>query len=178
MPAAPGASLRIFTFKAGLLSRVAHDLRLSMGRFEISLSEATIEATFWPATLRVDGAVNRGQLDRGALSPQDHAKIEQALREEVLHTTRHPRATFLGTVDESRGSVAGELELCGQTRRLVVQAPTSGPTRVIKVELTPTDFGVEPYRAMAGALRVKDRVGVELTLDWSPGPGPRAWNQG
>lgn len=177
------ADLKVFTFKEGLLSRIAHDLQLTLGRFEIRLEEGKIEATFWPATLEVDGAVRNGSLDRRILSVGDRRKIQRTIREEILETTRHPEVQFRGRLEEQGASVAGELALRGQTGTIMLRPTGSGSTRRLSTELVPSRYGIKPYRAMAGTLKLKDRVRVELTLDWpdevpDPTTATLAWNRG
>ncbi|HEX2677217.1 MAG TPA: YceI family protein, partial [Polyangiales bacterium] len=71
-------------------------------------------------------------------------------------------------LDPTRLRLDGQLVLrgvqrpCGSELRL-----TSNPgTWVASFELVPSTFGIRPYRALAGAIRVADRVQVrvELTL--------------
>jgi len=42
---------------------------------------------------------------------------------------------------------------------------TLGDALRCEIELKPSDFGIAPYRALGGALKVQDRVRVVLTLD-------------
>ena len=53
----------VFTFKEGLLSSIAHDLRLSLPQFEISFNGADVDATFNLKSLAVDGAVANREID-------------------------------------------------------------------------------------------------------------------
>ena len=56
------ASCVVFTFKEGLLSPVAHDLRISVTRFSVLLDGArsTVTATFDTGSLLVDTAMKDG----------------------------------------------------------------------------------------------------------------------
>ena len=47
----------MFTFREGLLSPIAHDLRLRLERFEIAHDDETVEGRFWPDSLVVEGAI-------------------------------------------------------------------------------------------------------------------------
>src|SRR5699024_3376872 len=53
-------TLQVFTFKEGILARAAHDLRLSLERFQVSLDQDTLSAAFETASLRVDGTMRGG----------------------------------------------------------------------------------------------------------------------
>ena len=68
------AELVVFTKKEGLLSKVAHDLRLSLARFEISRDGDTVRGRFWPDTLTVDGAMRDGRLDAGDVAANAFAR--------------------------------------------------------------------------------------------------------
>lgn len=160
------AVIRVFTFKEGLLSRLAHDLRLTLGCFELELTDGSVRGRFELDSLHVDGAVMDGRLDEGALSGGDRAKIEASMREDVLDTVRHPRAELSAKL-ESRGAggmhLAGTLELAGRT------APVAGALAVAdritgRFEIVPSRWGIKPFKALGGALKIQDRVVVEVDL--------------
>lgn len=164
MPASP-ATIHVFTFKDGLLARLAHDLRLTLGRFEIQRDGAALTGRFWPASLTVDGAMTRqGQLDAHALSDSDRRKIEQNIAEDVLHLARAPEASFSGRILAGEAAVEGELTLAG--RSAAVQAPVRAADGRLRAELTlvPSRWGIAPYRALAGAIKLQDRVLVVVDL--------------
>ena len=73
---ADSAEVRIFTYKEGLLSAVAHDLQLEATRFEIQVADdRSIVATFEPGSIRVLDAMIDGRLSPGTLSAKDKALI-------------------------------------------------------------------------------------------------------
>ncbi len=166
------ASVQIFTFKEGLLSRMAHDLRLTLTRFCLTLEDGVVHGTFWPETLEVDGAMKDGRLDARTLGPGDRGKIQKAIREDVLATRHYPQARYRGQVSRNGQGVAGELTLCGRTGAVVAHVAHEGTQRRLTVELIPSQFGIRPYRALAGTLKVQDRVRVEIRLIWPPDADP------
>jgi hypothetical protein len=165
------ATVHVYTFKAGLLSRLAHDLRLRCERFEIVIDDGVVSATFDAASLRVDGVVTKGRLDPRGLSPSDYAKIEATARDEVLATRRHPQVTLQGRVEVAGAGhpvVGGELTLAGRTAplpRTVVRREGDGFR--CTVQLAPSRWGIAPYRALAGALKLQDRVEIDVRVDAS-----------
>lgn len=166
------ATIQVFTYKDGLLARLAHDLRLSLGRFEIERDGAAVSARFWPGSLRVDGAIDRrGQLDPDALSDSDRRKIGENLAAEVLLLDRFPELSFRGQLAADEAAVAGELSMAG--RSASVQVPVEARDGRLRGEVTlvPSRWGIAPYRALAGAIKLQDRVRVVLDLPADPGGG-------
>ena len=97
-------TIRVFTYKDGLLARLAHDLQLTLERFEIEREGEQVRVRCWPESLRVDGAMKRGRLQEHGLSDSDKQKIRGNIRGEILYTSRHPEVTFTGTARERGGS--------------------------------------------------------------------------
>lgn len=163
-------TIHVFTYKDGLLARLAHDLRLTARRFEIRRAGAELTGRFWPDSLVVDGVPHGAQLDRSALSESDRAKIQRNITDEILHAARFPTIEFAGT---SQGStLTGSLTMVGKT------APVSAPLRReagrLRAEFTlvPSRWGIPPYKALAGAIKLQDRVLVALDLPLDPAGGP------
>ncbi|MDH5670566.1 MAG: YceI family protein [Myxococcales bacterium] len=162
----PAPTIRVFTFKAGFLARVAHNLRLTLERFKLEVTSKRIEGHFDLTSLRVEGAMAGGQLAPGALSADDRRTIERNMAEEILHLSRWPRAHFRGALAEgsaTRLRVDGALELHGVTADISCHLELGERLRG-KVELRPSRWGIPPYRAMAGALKLQDRVEIEIDL--------------
>lgn len=167
---ASGAECFVYTFKEGLLSPIAHDLRLKVTRFSVTVDDAKtrVEATFDAASLIVDTPMKDGAENPSALSPADKHKIAEQIRDDVLHASRHPEVTFRSSslTERTDGGYdfAGELSLHGVTR------PLSGSTRLdsgrqsLELVLHQPDFGITPYKAMLGTLKIQSDVRVRLRL--------------
>ncbi len=168
-----GAQLHVFTFKQGMLARLGHDLRLSWTRFSVTLDGARVGAVIDAASVRVDGAVVRGRLDPSAPPPMMHGEIVANVRDAVLLVARHPRIEVTGTWDAGAHRVAGELTLLGRTHGVAVPVVAGGEAVCARVEIAPSRWGVRPFRALGGTLKVQDRVRVELHLP-VPGDPPTA----
>jgi polyisoprenoid-binding protein YceI len=164
------ADVLVFIFKEGLLSAVAHDLKIRVTRFSIHVDEETraIEATFDAASLRVVTAMKDGAEAHGALSDSDRRKIEENIANDVLHATKFPEIRFSSTSveeDEATGyRVRGQLTLHGKTHEVAFATRTDGEGQVAEVKIHQPDFGVQPYSAMLGTLRVKSDVIVRVAL--------------
>jgi polyisoprenoid-binding protein YceI len=164
------AACRVYTFKEGLLSAVAHDLELVVGRFSLSWDEpaSRVEARFDAGSLRV-------QLPQ-SLSAADRAQIESTLKEEILQAHRHPEIQFTGSqVRKEAGGyrVEGTLQLRGVRQPLGAWVRERNGRLECEVELDQRQFGIAPYRAALGTLRVKPRVRVVVTVT-PTAPAPRA----
>jgi polyisoprenoid-binding protein YceI len=164
------AEALVFTFKDGLLSKVAHDLKISISRFSVDLDPASskVTAEFDPSSLRVVNAVHDGQEDPKALSDADKEKIGVQIQKEVLETDRHPTVQFTSTklVRRPDGgySITGDLSLHGTTRPLSAESRLEGGRQVVELELHQPDFGVVPFKAMMGTLKVKPAVRVRVSI--------------
>ena len=148
--------LLVFTFKDGLLSRVAHDLKLSFGEVEVTQEGEQLEVWVEANSLRVCCAMRNGQEDHRALSAANREEIETIIAEQILQVHRHPGIRYSGTI---RGAQAvGILTMCGVSLSLVL------PWRdgCGEIMLDQRRLGIAPYRAMMGTLKLKP----ELKVTW------------
>jgi len=161
------AEAYVFTFKEGLLSPMAHDLRVKVGRWSITwdAAERTIDARFESGTLVVDSVMREGQPAAGVLAERDRQKIAQTIKDDVLAATRHPeirvRASAVGALP---GRVTAELELNGRRRPVVIDVQKVGDTYVAEAVVHQPDWGVKPYSAMLGTLKIKPDVRVQVRV--------------
>lgn len=158
------AAIYIYTFKEGLLSKLAHDLRLSVQRFEISARGTEISAHFAPGSLRIDGVMKDGKLLRNEPSESDRRKIRDNIMQDVLRTADYGDVRFEGRSSsrEPPFTVVGDLTMCGVTRPLSVLLMVRGERLVGELELTPSQWGIKPFRALGGTLKVQDRIRVAV----------------
>jgi polyisoprenoid-binding protein YceI len=166
-------SIRIFTFKEGLMSAVAHDLRLQLQGFELTLDGDDVKANFDLKSLVVEGPVQNGVLHAEQYDANKRADVTRAMHEQVLHTDRHPTARFIGTATPTSGGgdeagsgyhVAGQLELVGSKQPLSFAVRNDQGTYRAEFELTPSRWGISQYKALFGAIKLKDVFRVELSL--------------
>lgn len=161
----------VFTFKEGLLSRVGHDLKLRCERFEVQVEPDRVSATFDPAAFVVVAALKDGRENPGALSAKDQRQILDNMRREVLHPDRYPTIRFTSsrvTAEPRALKVEGELELHGARRPIVVTARQVAGELIAEVDLHTPDFGIAPFSALLGALKVKPRVKVRVVVPAGP----------
>ncbi len=169
MPRVDAASAQclVFTYKEGLLSAVAHDLKLQVTRFTVDIADSAVTAEFATDSLRVLHALRDGREDASALSDGDRRKIEKNIVEDVLSAARYPTIRFASTSVAKNAAgfeVSGELTLHGQRRPLRAQVRREGSRLVTEVVLNQPEFGIKPYTAMLGALRIRPDVRIELSV--------------
>ncbi|MCC6764576.1 MAG: YceI family protein [Deltaproteobacteria bacterium] len=163
------AECRVLTYKEGLLSAVAHDLEIRVTAFTITIDETAwrVEARFDATSLRVVGAVRDGVVDPRELSASDQRTIEGTIVRDVLDASRYPEIRFVSEAATGRGdvlAVRGRLDLHGHTRDVTVMAHRESPSWVAEARLHQPDFGIRPYSAMLGTLRVRADVVVRVTI--------------
>ncbi|MGZ6124406.1 MAG: YceI family protein [Myxococcales bacterium] len=162
------AECLVFTYKAGLLAGVAHDLKLRVERFEIAVDDQGIRARFDANSLRVACAQVGGKDDLRALSSRDRREIEATIARDVLDARRHPVIEFRSrpVAPSVEPVIEGALCIRGRERPLIVKPRRDGDRAVIEATLDQTAFGIRPYTAMLGALRIRPDVRVRLTTSW------------
>jgi YceI-like domain len=158
------ATLTVETTRTGAASKAGHDLVI-----EVTSWAATLDVGEDPAiTLTADAGSLRVREGRGgmqALGDDDKAGIEQTIDEEVLKGTAiefRSSAVELSP-DRTRGSVRGELELAGSRRPLSFELSSSEQGRLrARATLKQSDWGMKPYSALFGTLKVVDEVEVAV----------------
>ncbi len=173
----PLARCHVFTFREGLLSRFGHDLELAVTRFDVRVNETvrSVDASFDAASLRVVRALRDGVEVPGGLSESDRRTIEDDVRRVVLETSKYPEIRFRSTrvvTVESGFDVTGRLALHGQERDVTLALRQTGDRYEAAMTLHVPDFGIVPYSAMLGALRVKPDVRVEVLVPAGVPPSP------
>lgn len=170
-------SMTVLTFKDGLLSRLGHDLQLSLAQFELTIDQRQVDGRFMTRTITVDGAAREGGgVDRFALSERDKTEIHEAISAKVLLADRYPEAHLDATLTfkgEHELLLRGMLELVGQAREIELAIERRDGRLRGSTVLVPSRWGIAPYKALLGALRLQDRVEIRFDL---PDPGPLTAN--
>jgi hypothetical protein len=160
---AGSADCRVFTYKEGPLSPFGHDLELRVGRFTVEVSDdrAQVEGVFEAGSLQLVGASVDGRAQ--AMSERDRQSIESTLSGEILQVKRFPQIRFRSTAI-SPDEIRGTLTLLGKSREVVCRRAREGGREAASLKIHQPDFGITPYRAMLGALRVRADVLVRISL--------------
>jgi polyisoprenoid-binding protein YceI len=157
------AECLVFTFKEGLLSPLGHDLKLHVTRFVVEVADdrIAVEARFDAASLRVQAAMVDGR--EAQVSARDRRSIESTIVEEILRARRFPEIVFRSTA-VTPNELRGALTLVGRTRDVVCKHEVEGGRHVATARLHQPDFGIAPYSAMLGTLRIRPDVLVRVSL--------------
>ncbi len=159
-------TIQVFTFKEGLLSAVAHDLRFHIEQFTVMLDGSDVDGEFDLKTLHLDGPVRQGIVHPEDYDARNRADVEKTMHRDVLRTDLHPLARFTGrAVPDGTGfAVQGELELAGRKAPLSFVVRVEGGSYRASIDLVPSRWGIAEYRGLFGAIRLKDKVRIELAL--------------
>lgn len=165
------ARLFIYTYKDGLLAKLAHDLRLSIPAKITSAPEGKLNVALQLDQLQVDGVMRQGALQASELNDGQRADILKNAHESILESAKHPQVVVTGQAskqDAQTISFRGELSFKGKTQPISSIAKLEGGVWRAKLEITPSTFGVAPFKALAGAIKLKDRWTIELEHDTLP----------
>lgn len=178
----PGAEDRVVVHvrKKGVFSAFAHD-----HHFEVTRWRATArgpEGAPAPSSAEVVLFADSLRDRQEKLSEGDRRKVDaQAAGPEVLDAEHHPRIEFRaerlalepgGGPGRLRGAVPGTLTLRGRSAPVTVDVEADRATSAWRVHgrahLKQSAFGIAPFRAVGGAVGVKDEVEIELSLTFRP----------
>ena len=155
------ARLTVRTGRTGAASKAGHDLLI-----EVTSWSATLDPEADPAlTLSADSdslRVLEGTGGVQALDDDDRAGIRQTIEDEVLEGTPIEfRSTWFEPGDPIR--VEGELELRGERRPIAFELVSAADGGLVgTVIVRQTDWGMKPYSALFGTLKVADEVEVAV----------------
>lgn len=166
---ASNADVFVLSFKDGMLAKLAHDLKMKVERFQISVDDASkrIEASFDTRSVKVVCRRKDGVDDPSGLNALEVATIHSNIEKDVLDSKKFPEAKFVSTSVTEEGDgfrIVGDLTLHGKTKSVSTVAKRSGDKLVAELRLHQPDFGIKPYSAMMGALKVQADVIVQVSV--------------
>ncbi len=164
----------VFVFKEGLLSAVAHDLKLAVEDFKIEIDPKarTVNGWFDPSSIHVVAAMRDGRDAPRELSDTNKKEIERNIARDVLLPQKYPDIRFASkqVSDVDSGFVVkGILTLCGKKKEIPISVRYERKHYVAEATVCQLDFGIRPYSALMGTLKVKADVLVRIRV---PGEKP------
>ena len=172
MPIAPGrytlgpqhGQLLVHTKRSGAAAKAGHDLELEVtdwsGTVEVG-EETSLTLTADSRSLRV----RQGTGGMQALDEGDKDNIRQTIDDEVLKGTpiEFRSRSVETSADGNHLRVEGDLELAGTTAPVSFELTVAQQGRVMgTATVRQTEWGMKPYSALFGALKVADEVGVTV----------------
>jgi hypothetical protein len=157
--------LLVRTYREGVAQKVGHDLVLEVRDWQATL-EVGEDARPMSVTLDADPRslhVRRGLHGAKPLTDNDRASIRDNIARKVLGSA--PIAFRSTAVEASPGSltVTGDLTMANATRPASFEVTLDAARRVsATVALRQSAWGIAPYRALMGALKVRDDVEVSV----------------
>jgi polyisoprenoid-binding protein YceI len=172
MPIGPGtytfgpdnATLTVHTKKGGAAAKAGHDLEMVVTRWTASLELGDSSS----ASLTADAQSFRVVAGTGGVQPlgaDEQAAIPQTIDQEVLKGTAIEFHSSRVEVDRGGHSVAveGELELFGQRHPVSFSLNVGFDGRLAgTAQVKQSGWGIEPYTALFGTLKVADDVEVAI----------------
>ncbi|MEA2637443.1 MAG: hypothetical protein QOE18_500 [Chloroflexota bacterium] len=159
-------TLSVRTGKGGAAARAGHNLLIEVGSWGATVelgadpSESVLELTADSTSLRV----LEGTGGMTTLGDDDKSGITQTIDEEVLEGTAIVfRSTSVESSGESRLRVQGDLELAGGINPVAfeLELDDDGGVRGTAT-VKQTAWGMKPYSALFGTLKVADEVEVSI----------------
>jgi polyisoprenoid-binding protein YceI len=142
------------TRKTGAAAAAGHNLLIEVTSWEATLDESSLTLTADPRSLRVlegsGGAMPLGDKDKNS--------ITETIDDDVL---KGAAIEFRSTKVDGL-HVQGELELARRTRPIVFDLAVDGDRLTGAVSLKQSDWGIKPYSALFGTLKVVDEVQVAI----------------
>lgn len=168
--------LLVNTTRTGLGAKAGHDLTIEVTRWRGDAMVDPADPAGSSVTVEADAEsfeVREGTGGVKPLSDSDRREIKKILQEKILHAERHPTITFRSTrVSGTAESfhVEGDLTIVGVTRPVTVRGVLAeGRVRGSAV-IAQTRWGIRPYSAFFGTLKLSDEVEVRFDLGLTPEP--------
>lgn len=160
-------TIKVRTGVAGSASRMGHRLVLNVEDWsaEVEMTDgAPVSVHF-----RADLGSLQVESGTGGVTPLTVVDRQVIRRNagKVLDSGEYPEVTFSCTevaVADGAMSVSGDLTIHGQTQPLTTNLDLAGTRVTASIPVVQSDFGIRPYSAMLGQLKVSDEVTVDLDI--------------
>ncbi len=158
---AAAVNCQVSVFREGLLTSLGHDVTLRVTSLSLDVGEDHgITADFDPSSLRVTTE---------AVSASDRKDIEKNAKK-TLEAQKYPKIQFHSVSvvrDGGRARIEGDLTLHGVTSPISFEARDDGQRWNATIIFDQRTFGIKPFSAMLGALKVKPEVEVHISVPHS-----------
>ncbi len=152
-------TLHVETGRSGAAAKAGHDLTIDVASWDATLvvgEGASLRLNADPTSLHV----REGKGGLQALGDDDKADIRKTIDKDVL---KKKDITFQSSSVQAAGDglqVSGELTMGGKSNTVSFDLGESGGTITGSAGVKQSDWGIKPYSALFGALKVNDEVQV------------------
>jgi len=149
-------------------AKLAHDLVLTATQWNGTLDVDADNPTASHATLTIDArSIEIVEASGGVkgLSDKDRKDIDKNINDKVLQTAKFPEITFESTSvsgGDPNFTVAGNMTIVGTTRPVNIGLAVNGSDVSAAAKISQKDFGIKPFSAMLGAIKLRDDVELEF----------------
>ena len=159
--------LLVKTARTGLGAKAGHDLTIEVTswRGNVVVDTANPAGSSVSAEIDVDSLeVREGTGGVKPLTDSDRADIRNTLRK-ILNSGRYPAITFgssrvSGTAESFR--IDGDLTIAGVTQPVTIEGRLAGDRARGSAVVIQSRWGIRPYSAFLGALKLRDEVEVQF----------------
>ncbi len=169
------SSFWVFAGKSGLFSALAHDHEIGVKSFSGRIVVPEAGAGGGSLELDID-AKSLAVLDK-KVSEEDRTKIFNSMHNEVLESEKYQTVTFKSAsvsdvkqTGENAYSLLlnGDLTLHGVRKRIAVPVALTITQQQLratgKYTLKQTDYGIKPYSAAGGTIKVKNELIINFNI--------------
>jgi polyisoprenoid-binding protein YceI len=150
-------------YRQGMAKKVGHDLIIEVKSWdaEANIAEDSESSTFSGSADVNSFTVRQGVGGVKPLSDSDKADIKKNITQKILTT---PTISFQSTsVNPSTNTVSGEMTIMGRSQPIDIKLSEAGGKVTANMTVVQSNWGIKPFQAMMGALKVRDAVEVEIT---------------
>jgi polyisoprenoid-binding protein YceI len=167
--------LLIKTSRTGLGARAGHDLTIEVTRWQAEVTVDSADVARSSVSVEVDADSFEVRSGTGGVKPltdADRAEIKKTIRDKILRTGQYPAIIFrsrqvAGTPESF--SIDGDLTITDRTQPVTVRGRLAGDRVQGTAAVQQTRWGIRPYTAFLGALKLSDEVTVEFSTRITPG---------
>jgi YceI-like domain len=123
------------------------------------------------AGLHIEGRGNEvdSSIERRAVAEELVIVFDQSMQERVLESSHFPEITFTSEQIQPAGDnawrVSGKLQLHGQSGLIHLSVRKLDGRYVGATTIKQTDYGLQPIRAVGGAVRVKNELKIDFVIE-------------
>jgi polyisoprenoid-binding protein YceI len=155
-------TVTIKTGREGAAAKAGHDLTLEATSWEGTLElgdNPSVKITIDPASIEV----RKGEGGAKALDDGDKADIKKSMKKDILGSDQISFESSDVKVDNGSMNVSGNLSVAGNSDSINVPLTVGDDGTVqCSVTLNQSQFGIKQFKALMGALKVKDTVEVQI----------------